>query len=229
MSEKPQDELRSKFCTIASKHLQDDDALDKAVWNTKDFQALPKHHQFFVIGFVAGRRAEAREKPVVQPQAQAQAQPQPQPQAVLGEQPPPAVKALQPGARWKRHPNGGGWVSSTAQVDVTCNIGAQSVVYENAVVRDRAKIYGAAKVHGSAQISGSCHVHGLAQVRGNAQVRDAAKVLGKVVLEGKCIVGGNALVREGTFDKGEFYERKKVLVPETAVVLSSEQIRVLAR
>lgn len=108
---------------------------------------------------------------------------------------PRSIKKLQPGASWHRHPNGGGWVSSTAYVEASAHVGAKAIVYQNARVTERARIYGTAIVRGDAECYGTCHVHGLAVVEGHARVFDAARVLGKVRVGGAVVIGGNTLVR----------------------------------
>jgi len=75
-----------------------------------------------------------------------------------------APKHLQPNAEWHRHPNGGGWVSSTANVAETAFVGP------NAVVSGHARVYGGARVSGHAQVSGHARVSGNTKVFGNAQV-----------------------------------------------------------
>ena len=77
------------------------------------------------------------------------------------------------------HPNGGGFVASTASVDPGAWVGPDAQVLGNASVRDDARIEGQATVTRSAVI------------RGNARVRDAAFV-------GWSQVSGNAILEEST-------------------------------
>lgn len=119
---------------------------------------------------------------------------------------PRRVKKLQPGPKvgWKKHINGGGWVSSTAYVEATVFVGPEAVVYENARVTERASIYGRAMVRGDAEVYGSAHVHGFAIVEGHARVFEEARVLGKVRLAGSVVVRGDTLIRgEITLDGGQ--------------------------
>jgi hypothetical protein len=64
------------------------------------------------------------------------------------------------------HPNGGGWVASTAQVSATAFVGP------------RARVIGNAVVSGNARIEDWAIVGSAAQVRDNAVVEDFAQVLG---------------------------------------------------
>ena len=59
---------------------------------------------------------------------------------------------------WHRHPNGGGWVQDTAQVDETVYVGPNAEVYGTARVCGSARVYGTALVCGSARVSETRHV-----------------------------------------------------------------------
>ena len=65
---------------------------------------------------------------------------------------------------WHQHPNGGGWVENTAQVD------------DSSCVSGSARVYGSAQVFGYAWVSVSAHVYGSAHVSGSASVYGYAKV-----------------------------------------------------
>jgi len=93
-----------------------------------------------------------------------------------GSGPDPVVKTA--GRKGAPHPNGGGWVDATAQVDPA------AFVASTAAVLDRAKVSGTARIEGRAVVSG------------NAQVRDKAVVSGRALVTGNAIVGGNARVEE---------------------------------
>ena len=78
----------------------------------------------------------------------------------------------------KQHPNGGGWVSTSANVAATAYVG------ENALVLDRATV------------SGNAIIDGYAIVAGNARVMDNAYVGDTAVLFDRAVVSGNARVIE---------------------------------
>jgi len=72
----------------------------------------------------------------------------------------------------KRHPNGGGWVASSAEVAASAYVGP------NAIVRDRAKVLENAVVEDQAVISQNAVVSGNARVSGQAVVAGDAKLSG---------------------------------------------------
>lgn len=168
-------------------------AVETSIQALDEFQALPSFRQYGILQFIEGvSRGTAR---LVGAEGAGKFKP-PSPRAPRKtEDIPRAIKALQPGASWRKHLNGGGWVSSTAYVEASVHVGPKAVVYENARVTERARIYGAAVVRGDAECYGACHVHGLAIVEGHARVCDAARVLGKVRLTGSAIVAEKTLVR----------------------------------
>lgn len=167
-------------------------AVKEQIEEHEEFKVLPSFRRYGILQFIegvargtaklVGSEAAGKFKVAKHPPKKA-------------EDVPRAVKKLQPGATWRKHPNGGGWVSSTAYVEASAHVGAKAVVYENARVTERARIYGTAIVRGDAECHGACHVHGLAIVEGHARVFDAARVLGKVRVGGTVVVGGNTLVR----------------------------------
>ena len=69
-----------------------------------------------------------------------------------------------------KHPNGGGWVANTAQVDDTAFVGEDAKVYDDAWVSGKAKVFGNAEVYGNAMVFGNAEVYGDAKVSGNAEV-----------------------------------------------------------
>ncbi len=91
-----------------------------------------------------------------------------------------------------RHPNGGGFVASTATVASTAYVGPDAKVLGNAQVKDNARIEGRAVVKGNSQ------------VYGNAVVKDYALVAGGRVY-------GSAVVSEGAnIWAGEVFENARV-------------------
>lgn len=88
---------------------------------------------------------------------------------------------------WHQHPNGGGWVETTAHVE------------------DSARVYGNAAVYGNAWVCGNARVHGNARVYGNARVSGDARVSGNARVHGDAWVCGNARVYEGNFEASPTY------------------------
>ena len=82
----------------------------------------------------------------------------------------------------RKHPNGGGFVAATAQVDASVYVGPNAVVLDRAEVRGNARIEDFAAVSGQARVldnaivSGHALVRGMAVVKGDAKVRDYALV-----------------------------------------------------
>ncbi|MBN1949842.1 MAG: T9SS type A sorting domain-containing protein [Bacteroidales bacterium] len=97
------------------------------------------------------------------------------------------------------HPNGGGFVASTATVAETVWVGPNAQVLENAVVSEDARIEGFAIIKGSATVDGSAVVRGTAIVGGtsiiteNAVVEEAARVYGSS-LSDNAVATGSALL-----------------------------------
>lgn len=83
----------------------------------------------------------------------------------------------------KFHPNGGGFVASTATVDLSAYVSPKAKVLGNALVKDNARIDGCAVVKGGT-------------VSGNAVVKDHALVSGGIV-SGSAVIAGSAAVWNG--------------------------------
>ncbi len=103
----------------------------------------------------------------------------------------PVVRELKlekvPGAK---HPNGGGFVASSAEVESSAYVGPRARVLGSAKVRGNSKILDDAIVTGSATIEDD------AIVSGGACVGEGAQVGGKARIRGFAFVGGQAKVRE---------------------------------
>lgn len=80
------------------------------------------------------------------------------------------------------HPNGGGWVASTAYASSTAWVGPHAQVLENA------------RVEGNARIEGYAVVTGNAMVRNSAVVKDHVLVTGNSVIENHALVEKTAMV-----------------------------------
>jgi UDP-3-O-[3-hydroxymyristoyl] glucosamine N-acyltransferase len=93
--------------------------------------------------------------------------------------------------RWKRHPNGKGWVESTAQVDRTAYVGPSAVVLE------RAQVLQNARIRGNTIVDGAAIVAGRVIVEGNSKVREMAVLTGDARVSGQSWIGGNAAMTTG--------------------------------
>ncbi len=107
------------------------------------------------------------------------------------------IQALQPDATWHQHPNGGGWVSSTADVKETAYVGPDAVVYGNAKVFDYAEVYEHAQIYENAWIRGASRILGCAQVSGEAQIGGQAQVKGNARVAGHARIFGDEVVSSG--------------------------------
>lgn len=102
------------------------------------------------------------------------------------------LQRLQPGVQWRKHPNGGGWVSETAYVEQRAYVGPQAVVFDRARVLGRSKVLGESKVYGDAEvwgastISAGARVHGVTQVTENAHIKrvevESGHICGNMVI-----------------------------------------------
>jgi len=118
------------------------------------------------------------------------------------------VAKLPEGVTGAPHPNGGGFVASTAKVAATAYVGPNARVLDTAQVSDNARIEdfavvsGSAAVSGNAIVSGHAAVSGKAAVSGSARVRDYAEVGGATTQ-----VDGNARILEyARVNAGHIYE-----------------------
>ncbi len=85
------------------------------------------------------------------------------------------------------HPNGGGFVASTAQVAPTAYVGADAEVLDSAVVSDSARIEGRARVSGNARVTGRALLRGRAHATGSARIDGAANLSDDTVVRGGLI------------------------------------------
>ncbi len=116
------------------------------------------------------------------------------------------------GTTYKKHPNGGGYVSTKAFCAENVYVGPGALVGDEAFISGAVRIEDSAVVEGSANITGPAEgagvlvikddarvggwawVKGEVTIRGDAKVRDCAAVSGKVDLGSKTAVGGRAYV-----------------------------------
>ncbi|MBR6243697.1 MAG: hypothetical protein IKQ90_09425 [Ruminococcus sp.] len=99
-------------------------------------------------------------------------------------------------ARGSYHPNGGGFVASTAKVDASVYVGKNAKVLGYATVSGNAVIDGYATVTGNASVSGNAVVTGHAVVSERAKVTDNAIIADSAGVMGNATVSGNARVIE---------------------------------
>ena len=91
---------------------------------------------------------------------------------------------------WRRHPNGGGWVQSSAYVGPDVYVSPESIVYHNAKVLDRSRLKGRTIIGGDAIIADGACIK-------NSVVTGSAIVRGKCVVRAKSHIGGFAVLEEG--------------------------------
>jgi Type II CAAX prenyl endopeptidase Rce1-like len=88
-----------------------------------------------------------------------------------------------------RHPNGGGWVATTARVAPSAFVGefasvfGRAQLFDQGAITDTAWLCGDAVVAGQARVSGDAVVEGYARILGFALVTDDAYVGGDAVLD----------------------------------------------
>lgn len=156
------------------------------LWASKAFKRMPRYRREYVKGYVSGAQDMALHiagKPISKKIT-------PPPVRV-----PKWVLRLQPRARWHHHPNGDGWVSSTATVSLTAYVGPKCAVYDNARVVEYAELSGHAHACGDAEMYGVSKAGGHAVVGGSARVGGAIHLLADVrVYEG--LLMGDGVIRE---------------------------------
>lgn len=103
------------------------------------------------------------------------------------------------------HPNGGGFVASTATVSETAYIGPN------------AKVLGTAKVRDNARIEDFAIVKGNAQVYGNAVVKENAMVFSNARVYGNAVVSGSARCFNNTYIYDDAFVTDNAFVRETKV------------
>lgn len=99
--------------------------------------------------------------------------------------------------RAHQHPNGGGWVANTAEVDPQAYVGAGCEVADHAKVRAGAKLYDRAYVGGYAEVSGpDTVIMGDATVDGWAVLRGGVRMLDHSRATGHCVLSGNTQLHD---------------------------------
>lgn len=122
------------------------------------------------------------------------------------------------------HPNGGGWVADTAQVDAKAYIAPDAKVFGRAVVSAGARVTGRARVIGSARVLNFAEVADDAIVGGYAEVSGYARVGGRARVTGTAVVTGYARVSENAriYGRGRVCGRADVF--GNARVSGTEQV-----
>ncbi len=114
------------------------------------------------------------------------------------------------------HPNGGGWVDSTAHIEPTAYVGPNAMVLDEAVVlgnarvEDYAVMMDNARIEDNAVISGFSLLQNTAWVRNNAKFRDRAMasdntqiyIVDDSVVEEYAILGQNYRMFDNTITRG---------------------------
>ena len=97
-------------------------------------------------------------------------------------------------ARRHMNPDGllGGWVAETADVDATCYVSEDALIYGNAEVKGMVKVHDEARIHGDALVEGLVNLYGSTRVYGKAHINGLS---GRVVLKGDSNIFGEGLVR----------------------------------
>lgn len=99
-----------------------------------------------------------------------------------------------------QHPNGGGWVADTTDVEDTVYVGLHAQVFEEAYLRGKCRVDDFAKVSGRSMVFDEAIIRGRAQVFGsvgmedNAIIEGNAKVFQAAILRKHARVSGNARV-----------------------------------
>lgn len=97
------------------------------------------------------------------------------------------------------HPNGGGFVAATANVDASVYVGVNASVLGYATVSGNAVITGHAVVAGTANVSGNAIIGDSAVVTGRAKVSENARVLESAFVTDEYTVSGDATVKGTAF------------------------------
>ncbi|MCU0797877.1 MAG: DUF6055 domain-containing protein, partial [Akkermansiaceae bacterium] len=131
---------------------------------------------------------------------------------IEGAEPMEPLMAEQPAGEGKAHPNGGGFVASTAQVAPSAWVGPDARVMGNSkvegqariedhavvldsTVRDEAVISGHALVMGGSTVSGNARVRGHAVIKEASTVTDEARVLEHAVVATGKTCGGHVTIK----------------------------------
>lgn len=133
----------------------------------------------------------------------------------------PSPRTIKRDSRGKPHPNGGGFVASTASVDKNAYVGPNAMVLGNAKVRGNVRIEGNAVVMGNAVVKGNATISGYAIVAGNAKVADNAYIGDYAIVSGSAKVSNNAKVIESAYVFGNYSMSENSIAKGLALCLGS--------
>lgn len=112
---------------------------------------------------------------------------------------PAALFVEHEGDFYRPHPNGGGLVALTANVDLRVFVGA------HAMIKDTASVHGDYFIVDTAVVGGSACLIGGGRLKDAAVVDGRARLEGFIVVAGQARVSGDALVRGRIFLKYNAY------------------------
>jgi hypothetical protein len=113
------------------------------------------------------------------------------------------VDWMQDGLKGRRHPNGGGWVSASAEVAPTAYVAPDAMVLYGAKVLDHAAVEDYAVVRGPGTVvSGHAKVLGQAYVAGNARIGGYTRVVHPIITGEEPVVPNEVPLRGGQ-EKGD--------------------------
>jgi len=100
------------------------------------------------------------------------------------------------GIKGRRHPNGGGWVSASAEVAPSAYVAPDAMVLYGAKVLDNASIEDFAVVKGpKTVVSGNARIGGQAYVVGNAKIGGYTRVVHPIIAHGRQVVPNEVPLR----------------------------------
>lgn len=133
----------------------------------------------------------------------------------------PSPRTITRSNRGDPHPNGGGFVASTAKVDEKAYVGPNAMVLGNAMVRGNVRIEGNAVVMGNAVVKGNATISGYAIVTGNARVADNAYIGDYAIVSGNAKISDNAKVIESAYVYGNYGISENATAKGLALCLGS--------
>ncbi len=95
------------------------------------------------------------------------------------------------GQKGSLHPNGGGFVAHTAEVDPTVYVGKNAAVLDLASVLENVRITGFSQARGTSRLSGDVELSGFSRVGEYAQLSDNVKVSDFARIGGQAYLSGN--------------------------------------
>ena len=106
------------------------------------------------------------------------------------------VDWMQDGLKGRRHPNGGGWVSASAQVAPSAYVAPDAMVLYGAKVLDQAAIEDYAVVRGPRTVvSGHAKISGQAYVAGNVKIGGYTRVTQPIIADDRQVVANEVPMR----------------------------------